>query len=103
LELGDAFRSWCGSAEDAAENTFDVKKFEAAVNGYRTGSKNMLLPEEEALLLRATKLKCLELASRFLVDYFEDNYFGWNEKKYSSRKEHNLARAKGQVTLFKSL
>jgi Ser/Thr protein kinase RdoA (MazF antagonist) len=103
LELGDAFRSWCGGREHDAKNTFDFGKFEAAKAGYAEGSDCLLRPNEIALLARATKLKCLELASRFLVDYFEDYYFGWDEKRFSSRREHNLARAKGQVTLCKSV
>jgi Ser/Thr protein kinase RdoA (MazF antagonist) len=103
LELGDAFRSWCGKQEHGADNIFDMEKFEAAKEGYREGGENLLLPEETALLIRAVKFKCLELASRFLVDYFEDYYFGWDEKRYESRRAHNLARAKGQVALYKSI
>jgi len=103
LELGDAFRSWCGGVEHDSHNAFDMKKFEAAKTGYQDGSLGMLRENEEALLIQAVKIKCLELASRFLVDYFEDCYFGWNKKLFSSRKEHNLARAKGQVALYKSI
>ena len=103
LELGDAFRSWCGGTEHDEKNTFNMKKFEAGKAGYQDGSQGLLREEEIALLTRATKMKCLELASRFLVDYFEDCYFGWDEKRYSSRHEHNLARAKGQVALYKSI
>ncbi|MFA5831180.1 MAG: phosphotransferase [Candidatus Paceibacterota bacterium] len=103
LELGDAFRSWCGTCEHSADNIFDTEKFEAAKEGYREGGKELLTPEEIALLPRAMKFKCLELASRFLVDYFEDCYFGWDEKRYKTRREHNLARAKGQVALYTSI
>jgi hypothetical protein len=45
----------------------------------------------------------LELAARFLADYFNDNYFGWDPKRYKSRRAHNLARARGQIALFKDL
>jgi len=101
VELGDAFRSWCSDEEDEPANRFDMDKFKSALIGYLDGSHGDFLTREEVRLLpRAIKLITLELASRFLKDYFEDRYFGWNGQKYSNRKEHNLARIKGQVSLF---
>lgn len=103
IELGDAFRSWCGGYEDDPNNTFDLKKFQAALSGYNEGAKNFLTNEERKLIPQAIKLITLELASRFLRDYFEDSYFGWNQKKYKSRRQHNLARTKGQVALYNDI
>lgn len=100
IELGDAFRSWCSSEEDDENNRFDLEKFKAALDGYLEGSKNFLKKEEMGFLLQAIKLITLELATRFLIDYFEDSYFGWDSNKYDSRKEHNLARIEGQLALF---
>lgn len=103
IELGDAFRSWCGNYEDDPGNSFDLEKFSAAFAGYQDGSKDFLIAEEKKLIPRAIKLITLELASRFLRDYFEDSYFGWSPKKYKSRREHNLARARGQVALYNDI
>ena len=103
VELGDAFRSWCGAGEDDARNYFDIEKFKAGLSGYLEGSRNFLKREELDLLPRAIRLITLELAVRFLIDYIEDSYFGWDPSKYASRKEHNFARAKGQVVLYKDM
>lgn len=102
-ELGDAFRSWCGGAEDDPRNTFNVEKFYDGIAGYMSGSEDLLNNEELWRIPRATALIVLELAARFLIDSFEDNYFGWDQKRYDSRKAHNLARARGQVALYKDL
>ncbi len=103
IELGDAFRSWCGGYEDDPKNTFNLEKFMAALQGYLEGSSNFLTKKELGLLPQAIKLITLELASRFLRDYFEDCYFGWNPKKYTSRQAHNLARTRGQVALYNDI
>ena len=103
VELGDAFRSWCGDAEDDPNNKFNLNKFRAALQGYTKESKNFLLEKEKKLLPQAIKLITLELASRFLRDYFEDCYFSWNNKKYPSRKAHNLARAQSQIALYQDI
>lgn len=100
VELGDAFRSWCGKEEDDSNNDFDLDKFESSLAGYIKGSGNLLLESEKDLIVRGIKLVALELAAKFLKDYFEDFYFDWNSDKYSSRKEHNFARARGQVALY---
>jgi len=103
IELGDAFRSWCGFEEDDKNNNFDLQKFKAGLEGYFDGSRNFLKSEELELLPRAIKLITLELATRFLIDYVEDSYFGWDSVRYASRKAHNLARAQGQLALFSDL
>lgn len=103
IELGDAFRSWCGLEEDDARNFFDLEKFKAGINGYLEGSHDFLKNEESELLPSAINLITFELAVRFLTDYLEDYYFGWDFARYASRKEHNLARAKGQIALFQDL
>lgn len=100
IEWGDAFRSWCGGDEDDYPNSFDLDKFQAGWVGYLEGAKMVVTRTERALLPRGIKLIILELASRFLRDFFEDRYFGWNSRLYPSRKAHNLARAKGQVALY---
>jgi hypothetical protein len=46
---------------------------------------------------------CVELAARFCVDAVEDRYFGWDSERFSSRREHNLVRARGQLALARSV
>lgn len=101
-DLGDALRSFCGMEEDDPRNHFSTRKFNAFLAGYFTGSGKYLSARERKLIPQATALVILGLAARFLNDYEEDFYFGWNQKKYRSRKEHNLARALGQIALYKS-
>lgn len=101
VELGDAFRSWCGGAEDDPKNTFNLRMFKSAWSGYQSESAGMLTTQELKYVPMCTGTITLELAIRFLTDYFTDNYFGWDEKRYSSRREHNLARCRGQIAEFK--
>jgi hypothetical protein len=100
VELGDAFRSWCGFQEDRADNRFRLEIFEAGWRAYRS-SASFLTQAEIASVGQGIGLITLELASRFLADYFTDSYFGWDTKRYPSRRAHNLARARGQLALYK--
>jgi Ser/Thr protein kinase RdoA (MazF antagonist) len=102
VELGDAFRSWCGNEEDDPKNKFCLRMFQSAWNGYKAGAEGFMTEEELKYLPQAIGAIILELAARFLADYFNDNYFGWNPEKYDSRREHNLARCRGQIAEFKS-
>ena len=101
VELGDAFRSWCWGAEDDPRNTFSLPIFRAAWAGYKKGAGNMMTKLELQYVPKAIGTITLELAARFLTDYFNDNYFGWDSSRYPSRRAHNLARAKGQIAEFK--
>ncbi|MBI4437857.1 phosphotransferase [Candidatus Uhrbacteria bacterium] len=101
VELGDAFRSWCGGREDDPSNTFSLSRFRAAWKGYEAGAQGFLTRRERQLVPRAIGTITLELAARFLTDYFTDNYFGWDASRYPSRASHNLARARGQIAEFK--
>ncbi|MBI5369604.1 phosphotransferase [Candidatus Uhrbacteria bacterium] len=100
VELGDAFRSWCGKQEDDPHNTFSLPLFKAAWQGYQKGAAGFLTKQERSLVVRAVGTIILELAARFLTDYFDDSYFGWDKKRYPSRRAHNLARCRGQLKEF---
>jgi Ser/Thr protein kinase RdoA (MazF antagonist) len=100
VELGDAFRSWCGRAEDDPDNAFNLEYFRAGWNGYLKHTDGFLTDRERRLVPQAIATITLELAARFLKDYFEDSYFGWDDDTYSSRRAHNLARTKGQIALY---
>ena len=102
-ELGDAFRSWCGGEEDDPKNEFRLDLFRTAWKGYSKGAKDFLTTHESGYLPQALGTITLELATRFLTDYFSDSYFGWDKKRYQSRRAHNLARARGQIALYRDL
>lgn len=101
LEMGDAFRSWCNlKAEDDSTSQFSEDIFKTALNSYCDEVKTYWTPAERDMLLGGIKTIALELSARFLVDVINDRYWGWDSDKYSSRKEHNLARAEGQWSLY---
>jgi Ser/Thr protein kinase RdoA (MazF antagonist) len=101
VELGDAWRSWCNPVgEDGTDTRLDVALLGAAIAGYR--SERAFDPAEVEGLAAAVERISLELAARFCRDVVEDCYFGWNAARFSSRAEHNLHRALGQLNLARS-
>jgi Ser/Thr protein kinase RdoA (MazF antagonist) len=105
LEMGDALRSWCNPAgEDVTDAAVDVDIFRAAVEGYFGSDRRpFLLPDETDALVDGLFTICVELAARFCADALDENYFGWDTKRYASRGEHNLVRARGQWALARSV
>lgn len=101
LELGDAMRSWCGRNEDDPRNRFNTAVYHAAVDGYTHAAPGLLGARELRALPRTVTHIILNQAMRFMMDYFEDNYFGYNTRKYETRRAANLARARGQMALWK--
>ena len=100
FELGDAMRSWCNPrGEDAGEVGFDLAIFEAAMRGFRRVAGAVVSPEEQRAIVLGLETVCLELAARFAVDVFRDEYFGWDAARFPSRRAHNLVRARGQLAL----
>lgn len=103
FEIADAVRSWCSQKEDAVPNQFDVTIYNELVQSYLSHAGGMLSAKEQALIPQACKLVILGLATRFLNDYIDDSYFGWDETRYETRKAHNKARALGQISLYQSV
>ncbi len=102
IDIADAVRSWCGQVEDDPNNSFNREVYNALLHGYFT-SKSLLSEREKSLIPQASQLLMVGLACRFLNDYVEDSYFGWDETKYDSRKAHNKARVMGQLSLYQSM
>ncbi len=100
IELGDALRSWCNTAsEDAVDALRDLDLLGAALTGYAAGAREREPTEQEwASLLPGLERISLELAARFARDALEESYFGWNPR-FGGRGEHNLLRARGQLSL----
>lgn len=104
FELGDAMRSWCNtSGEDDAAASFDVALFSAAVRGFREVADCLLSEQERSSIVSGLQTVCIELAARFCIDIFEDRYFGWNPQRYPTRRQHNVARARSQLSLAASV
>jgi Ser/Thr protein kinase RdoA (MazF antagonist) len=102
FELGDAWRSWCNPlGEDVEEARFDLELFTAAVSGYAAAGE--ATRAEAALLVAGVETIAIELAARFCLDAFEDRYFGWDPKRFPSRREHNRVRAAGQLALARKV
>ena len=100
FELGDAMRSWCNPhGEDVASVAFDLPVFAAAIRGFRRVADPIVTPDELRSIVSGLETVCIELAARFAVDVFRDNYFGWDPSRFASRRAHNLVRARGQLAL----
>jgi len=103
-ELGDAWRSWCNRAgEDVPEARLDLDVMRASLDGYREGIGRALDAETRRALLLGVEWVSLELAARFAADALLEAYFGWDARRFASRGEHNLVRARGQWSLHQAL
>jgi Ser/Thr protein kinase RdoA (MazF antagonist) len=104
FELGDAMRSWCNPyGEDVGRVTFDLTTFAAAVRGFRAVADAIVTDDERLAIVIGLETICFELAARFAVDVFRDDYFGWDPARFPSRRAHNLVRAQGQLTLGRAV
>jgi Ser/Thr protein kinase RdoA (MazF antagonist) len=99
-EMGDALRSWCNPlGEDVAEAAVQRALLDAALDGYLGPAGSLLSQAEIDSIIPGMRMVCIELAARFCLDVFEDRYFGWDATRFASRREHNLVRARGQLSL----
>jgi Ser/Thr protein kinase RdoA (MazF antagonist) len=104
FELGDAMRSWCNPhGEDTGAITFDLAIFAAAIGGFRAVADELISDAERTAIVIGLETVCLELAIRFTVDAFRDEYFGWDPARFPSRRAHNLVRARGQLVLGRAV
>lgn len=104
LELGDALRSWCNPrGEDDPSGFFELELFERALRGYAIHARGFITPEERGFLVRGVERVALQLAARFGADVVNQSYFRWNPRKFRSRAEHNLVRARSQLGVAASL
>ncbi len=104
FELGDAMRSWCNpGGEDAGQVSFDLPIFAAAIRGFRSVADALVTRDERISIVIGLETVCLELAARFAVDVFRDDYFGWDAARFPTRRAHNLVRARGQLALGRAV
>ena len=101
-DFGDAIRF---GASEAAEDERDLGKvrlslelYKAFAEGFLSVCRDSLIPLERETLPEGARLMTLECGARFLTDYLQgDTYF------HISRPEHNLDRARTQMTLVKDM
>lgn len=104
MELGDALRSWCNRTDESdVDATFDAATFEAAMRGYGESARDFLTDTEASAIVPGAETIALELASRFAADVYEDSYFGYDASRFPTRRAHNLARTRAQLSLARSI
>lgn len=101
-DFGDLMRSICNNKDEDTKDYADIAirfdMFKALYAGYVKGAATMLTPAEKALLPEAGIVLTLEVAVRFLADYLAgDVYFR------IAYPEHNLVRARAQLSLAQKL
>ncbi|MBK7154725.1 MAG: phosphotransferase [Sandaracinaceae bacterium] len=104
-EMGDALRSWCnplGESDPRAEaGRGALPRCDRSVRG--GGRRHAHASKRRAALPAGLEIIALELASRFCADALRECYFGWDATRFGSRSEHNLVRARSQLSLAGSV
>ena len=103
IELGDAMRSWCSPGGEETEAHFDSDFFQSAMEGWLEVMADLPSTEEKQAILPWCVGIALELSARFCADAYHESYFGWDPTRYASAAEHNLLRARSQLTLARSI
>lgn len=101
VDIGDLVRS-INLSENQTVLNFSKDKIKIILEGYLSEEKidrNVFLANALSGLRRIT----IELCTRFIIDTVEDCYFGWDESKYKSRKENNIARVAAHWNLFNKI
>ena len=100
VDLGDAWRSWCNRhREHEPEALLDPSIFQASAAAWLDAvTLDLGRPELESLAHAIERLS-IELCARFATDALCESYFGWNPDLFDSAGEHNLSRARGQLSL----
>jgi len=101
VEMGDALRSWCGTAgEDSHEQVFNEEIAQAALVSYREAAVG-ITEEEFKLIPYGISLLALELAARFITDAYEEVYFA-QSTKYENLYEQNKTRGENQLLFLEA-
>jgi Ser/Thr protein kinase RdoA (MazF antagonist) len=103
-ELGDALRSWCNPAgEDTPDAELDPAIFTAVMRGYARECPAVITTPELLSAIDGFETVSVELASRYAADVIVDRYWGWDATRFTSRREHNMVRARGQLALSRAV
>jgi hypothetical protein len=60
-----------------------------------------LTRDELTSLSWGLELISLELCTRFAEDSLREQHWGWDSSRFSRAGEHNLQRARGQLSLYR--
>jgi len=100
IELGDAWRSWCNRRpEHEPVAVLEPRIFEASASAWLGAVRLDLGRAEIESLAHALERLTLELCARFAADALNERYFGWNDRLFESAGDHNLSRARGQLSM----
>lgn len=101
-EMGDAFRSWCGTAgEDNSQQVFDEEIYKAGMKGYVETAEG-ITPEEIHAIPEGIRILTIELASRFVTDAYEETYFALRTELYPTLYEQCKTKAENQLRFLKA-
>ena len=104
-DIGDALRSW---SKDEDYN-FIMENYKSALAGYFSKNQNFIsrhnpngsgLPTID-MIPNSMALITLELSARFLIDYFEQSYFGNRKTNWDS--EENFRRLERQMKFYEDM
>lgn len=102
FDYGDALRTICNTAEedekDLKKVNFNIEYFKNYTTGFLNSTGKELTKNELKYLAVSPKIMTFIMAIRFLTDYLNNDIY------YKiSYKEHNLVRAKNQITLVEKI
>lgn len=104
LDLGDAVNSLLTTAiSSPGFTTTPEEVLSRFVRGYAMNAKEGSVEEIHARTVRGTQRITIELTARFLIDFVEDRYFGWDSDRFTSRRAHNRHRAVTQAQVYESV
>lgn len=101
-ELADGLRSWAASRDESGGAALQRDIFRASAAAYRSYGLPMTDAEWRALP-RASAAMTLDLARRYLTDYFEGCYFAWDRDHYPSLTDQNRSRGAAMIQLAEQL
>ncbi len=101
-ELADGLRSWAGIRTPSDDLVWDVDIFLSSVGSYQKNGLKMTREEWTALPV-AVRAVTLNLARRYMTDYFEESYFAWDQDRYPSLAEQNYRRGAGYLDLAEEM
>ena len=87
--------------QNGSEAELDLPTFRAAAEGYLSSSTVAQSRSELASLAEGIERLSLELCARFATDALCESYFAWDGARFASAGEHNLLRARGQLSLHR--
>lgn len=98
-DVGDMMRTYLSYANEEEQDLSKIRingnNFEAVYKGYMEEMGAVLTPVEKNLFLYAGKFMIYMQAIRFLTDYLNDDIY-----YHTQYPDHNLMRAKNQLTLL---